>query len=187
MMDADWTLTEVVRVDADHTALYVLRNPGELHTATIEARPEYDSVVAMCDDDGTRPGWIRYFVTWSRSGSIYADQLNSLSLLHLVRLVSAWELRVANDPALAQQIEDFSRTTERLHFAAIENVQWGIPVTKNRLRVASDAYESQSRRISETIDAFVGRRESHAPEARLDFCPELSEAVMRQRESRLTI
>lgn len=182
-MDADWILTEVVRVDADRTALYVLRNPGQLHTATIEARPEYDSVAAMSDDAGSRPGWIRYFVTWSRSGSLYADQIDSLSLIHLVRLVSAWELRVVEDVALKQQIEEFSRTTERLHFAAIENVQWGIPVTKNRLRVASDAYESQSRRIGETIDSFIGRRETEAPEVNLEFYPESARAVMLSRSS----
>lgn len=180
-MDAEWILTEVVRVDDDRTALYVLRNPGELHTATIEARPEYDSVAAMSDDAGARPGWIRYFVTWSRSGSLYADQINSLSLLHLVRLISSWEMRVVEDLALKQQIEELFRTTERLHFAAVENVQWGIPVTKNRLRVASDAYESQSRRIGETIESFVGRRETDAPEATCEFFPESAEVVMHSR------
>ncbi|CAD5989203.1 hypothetical protein [Agreia sp. COWG] len=156
-MKVDWIVTEVVRDDVEHTALYVLRNQGELHTATIEARPEYESV-AVTDDDVPRSGWIRYSVTWSRSGATYPGQFNSLSLSYLVSMVSEWEARAAGIPAVRQQISDLAAATDRLHFAAIENVHWGVPITEQRLQSASDAYESSVRHMNEHLDRFMALR-----------------------------
>jgi hypothetical protein len=178
MMDADWTLTEVVRLDAERTALYVLRNRNELHTATIEARPEFDPACALDDDDTRRAGWIRYWVTWSRSGSLECEQAHSFSLGALARLVSTWECRVSDDLSLADQIDEATRTTDRLHFAVVENVQWGIPGTRTRLREASIAYESRSRTLRALVDDFFCAQAITAPPAAIDFAPERAEVVM---------
>jgi hypothetical protein len=180
-MDTDWTLVEVARDDADRTALYVLRNPGDLHTATIEARPEYDPLAALSDDADEQRGWIRYFVTWSRSGCLHADQMSCVSLLRLARRISAWELRVAEDVSLKDQIEEFARTSERLQFAAVENMKWGIPSTRTRLRAAAVAYESEQCRLHKIVEPYVGRPEAEVPDAVLEFSPQSAEAVMRSR------